>query len=62
MSYIDDVVQKVNNLFDQNQDIHDLQMKVIGLIKDTAKESFKNGLATARNKQSKYKGQKANDA
>jgi hypothetical protein len=58
MSYIENIVKKIDKLFDQYQDRDDLYMMVVKLIQDTAKESFKNGLETAKNRRSSSKNQK----
>jgi|GEM_PF-5862410 len=44
MSYLDELADKVNEVFDKAKDQEDLQDRVLSLVKDIAKESFKNGL------------------
>jgi len=62
MSYQDVLAEQVKTLFAEVQDIEDLQQQVVDLLQTKAKESFKNGLNTARSKGFKTKGQKAEPA
>jgi hypothetical protein len=59
MTYIDELTSQIIEVFDKAKDKTDLQEKVLAFVQSKVKESFKNGLETARNKQPKYKGQKA---
>jgi hypothetical protein len=53
MAYLDDLVACVNQLFDNQDDIEALRLKVITLVQDKSRESFKNGLQAARNRKNK---------
>ena len=58
MSYLDDLSEEVQTVFEQSADDWDeLQQKVLELVQAKSKESFKNGLEAARNRQAKPKGQ-----
>ena len=59
MSYIDQLTEKVNQVFDRIQDPEDLREKVITLVQSVAKESFKNGCETGRGGSFRQKSQKA---
>ena len=56
MSYIDDLTQEIDQLFDQSQDLVTLQQQVLDLVIAKSKQSYRNGMATAFNR--KGKGQK----
>ena len=58
MSYIDETIEKVNAIFDRYSDKNDIYASIVNLVKETTKESFKNGIQTARTRQFKPKGQK----
>lgn len=55
MSYMDSLVSQVKQVFDQAQDDQDLFNKVLKFVQDKSKESFRNGLDSARNQRSKIK-------
>jgi hypothetical protein len=58
MSYLESLVEEVNNIFDQNGDIDEIRGEVLALIQNKSIESFKNGLEAARKKlpvQKKFK-------
>ena len=57
MSYIDDLTQEVNQIFDQSKDLETLRQSVLDLVTAKSKQSYRNGMATAFNR--KGKGQKA---
>ena len=52
---MDSLVSQVKQLFDQAQDEQDLYQKVLSFVQSKAKESFRNGLDSARNQRSKSK-------
>ncbi len=62
MSYLDDLSKQVQAVFDQTEDWDELQEKVLEFVQAKSRESFKNGLGAARNRQAKSKGQKAKQA
>ncbi len=55
MSYMDSLAGQVEEIFGQAQDNQDLFNKVLRFVQDKAKESFRNGLDSARNQRSKIK-------
>ena len=59
MSYIDELEKQVNAVFDPDPNQGGLRQDVLNLVIAKSKESFKNGLEVARNRQSKAKGQMA---
>ena len=59
MSYQDELTKQVKALFSQVHNIEELEQQVLELLQSKAKESFKNGLNTARSKRFKSKGEQA---
>ena len=59
MSYQDELAHEVTQLFQQVEDRDELEKKVLAMLQLKAKESFTNGLKTARAKGKNYKGQTA---
>ena len=53
MTYLDELVNTVNEMFDQNDDMEALRGEVITLVQEKSRESFKNGLEAARNRKGK---------
>jgi hypothetical protein len=53
MAYLEELVNTVNEMFDQNDDIEILRGEVVDLIQEKSRESFKNGLEAARNRKGK---------
>jgi len=52
---MDSLAGQVEEIFGQAQDNQDLFNKVLRFVQDKAKESFRNGLDSARNQRSKIK-------
>ena len=57
MSYIDELTKELSEIFDKAPDINGLQNNVLNFVIAKSKESFTNGLKTARKRQSKAKSQ-----
>ena len=57
MSYLDELNKQVKDIFDSVTDKSDLFDTVLDFVQAKSKESFKNGLETARKRQAKPKGQ-----
>ena len=55
MSYMDSINSQVEEIFGQAEDRQELFNKVLRFVQDKAKESFRNGLDSARNQRSKIK-------
>jgi hypothetical protein len=58
MSYIDKLTEQVEALFAETDDLDTLKEQVLNLLQEKSKESFKNGLETARQRYPKAKGYK----
>ena len=52
MSYLESLVEEINKIFIHNDNIDLIRGEVITLVQNKSKESFKNGLETARKKAS----------
>lgn len=62
MSYIDKLDAKLDALFREAEDLSILKDQVLNLVQEECKESFKNGMQTARTKYPKgnnFKGKKS---
>lgn len=59
MSYIDKITTQVEALFAETDDLETLKEQVLKLLQEKSKESFKNGLETARQRYPKAGGYKA---
>lgn len=55
MSYIDSLAGQLEEIFGQAKDNQDLFQKVLSFVQNKAKESFRNGLESARNQRPKNK-------
>lgn len=53
MSYLDNLTAEVDRLFEQVGEGEDLQEKVLEFLQRKSKESFKNGIETARQRRLK---------
>ena len=59
MSYTDELKALVNETFDEATDEEDLRKDILKLVIAKSKESFKNGLETARKRQARPNVKKA---
>lgn len=62
MSYIEDLTAKVEALFAETDDLDALKERVLNLLQEKSKESFKNGMQMSRTKYPKggsYKGKRS---
>ena len=50
MSYIEDLTAKVEALFAETDDLDALKERVLNLLQEKSKESFKNGMQMSRTK------------
>ena len=62
MSYIEELYGQVDEVFGQAPDKDALRQMVLDLVIAKSKESFKNGLEAARNRQFTAKGRKVKKA